>query len=162
MRKKHTYTSVFNTNRFILFCVIFAISMIFTVGTGIFIGGLFYFNILDFFAVAIFCAAPSITFALFDHTPGLKYFRDDRCNPWLSILAHYLMSLVLMMLAVFVLGFFEPFYSSPHWNISGKMFAQYTPGYVVFTIGMIVIDVRKTAIANNNLKKLKLNKRRLS
>ena len=161
MKRKNTYTSVFDTNRVILFCIIFTVSMIATLGVTILSGVPFYFNTIEFFAIFIFCVAPVVTFVLFDYTPGLKYFRDDRCNPWLSILAHYLISLGLIVLSVFVLSFFEPFYSTPNWIISRKVVFQYTPGYVVIILGMIIIDVRRTSIANSNLIKIKANKRSL-
>ena len=155
MKRRNMYKSVFDANRFILFCVIFTVSMIITMMLEMLIGGMFYLNIFDFFAIIIFCAAPVMALVLFDHTPGLKYFRDDRCNPWLGILANYLTSMGLIMLVVFVLGFFEPFSLHPHWSISRKIFVQYTPAYGVVMLGMVIIDINKIAKANGNLQKIK-------
>jgi len=162
VRKKHTYTSVFDVNRFVLFCVFFTVSIAINIVIASLLGDALNFGVLEFIALSITCAAPVVTFILFDYIPGLKYFRDDRCSPWLSFAAHYLISLTLIILPVFVLGFFEPFYSHPNWVVSGKIAASYTPSYAMFALGMIIIDVRKTAIANNNLRKIKINKRNLA
>jgi hypothetical protein len=155
MKKKKTL-SFFDTNPFVLFCVIFSVAMVVNglifhgLVLGIIFGEPFYFTIGHLIDTATLSAVPVVTIVLFGKVPLLKYFNDDNCSPWISVPVHYVISSALLLLFTFVIAHFEPAPAGVY--ISAIL--PYTQGYIVVVILAIVIEVRKISNVNRNLKKI--------
>jgi len=112
-----------------------------------------YFHIIN---SVIICSAPIMTILLFNHIPALKYFNNDDCSPWIYTPVHYLISSGLLMLSVFVLGLFVTIHIEAYRNV----IVAYTQGYIIVIFIAIIIDVHKVAVANKNLLKIQISRRR--
>jgi hypothetical protein len=148
--KKKTSLSFFDTNPFILFCVIFAVMIIVNVAIGILSNEAFYLGVGQLRDSAILCLAPIAALMLFKRVPFLKYFNDDDCSPWISVPTHYVISSAILLLATFAIARFEP---APAGAYISAIFS-YTQGYAVVVVLAIVIEIRKMSNVNKNLKKI--------
>jgi len=154
MRERKIQLSVFSSNRFILFCVIFTVNIMAEVGLSIFSGKAYYFGVYHVLNPFVICSAPIMTFLIFDHVPALKYFLNDDCKLWIYVLVHYLISSGVLMLSVFVLGLFVPMHADAYRNA----IISYTQGFIIVILCAIIIDFRKIAVANKNLRKIQARK----
>ena len=154
MRKKSIRLSVLNANPFVIFCIIFTVSIIVTVMSRILSGELHYISLIDTMDSFVICSAPIVTLVLFYRVPVLKYLSSDDCSRWISILVHYLISSGLLILSVFVMGLVMPVHADAYRNV----IVAYTRGYAMVILVAIIIDVRKVAVANKNLRKIQGSK----
>jgi len=153
--KKKTTLSFFDTNLFIMFCVIYAVMMIVSIAIGILSAESFYLSARQLIDQAIFCAAPVVTLALFRKAPFLKYFNDDDCSPYISVPTHYLISSAILLLAAFILARFDPVPISEYFSA----IITYTQGYVIVVVLAILMEIHKIANVNRNLRKIQESKK---
>jgi len=149
MKKKSTL-SFFDTNPFVIFCVIFAVMIIVNAAIGILSNEAFYLSVGQLRDLAILCIAPVVTLTLLKRVPFLKYFNDDDCSPWISVPVHYMISSAILLLSTFAIARFEP---APAEAYISAIFS-YTQGYIVVVILAVIIEIRKMSTVNKNLKKI--------
>jgi len=156
--KKKPALSLFDMNPFILFCVIFSVTIVINgliihgLVLGVILGEPFYLSIGHLLDSAVLSAVPVVTLVLFGKVPFLKYFNDDERSPWISIPAHYIISSVLLMLfgLVLTISRAEPVPPSEYLGLLGV----YTQGYIIVVLAAAILEFSKIASVNNNLKKI--------
>ena len=88
------------------------------------------------------CAIGALPLGLF------KYF--EKLSMWAIFPIHYIVSSGLVMLYVYICGFFETL----HPDAYRDMFRSVAIMYAIIVIGALIIDLTRTAGANKDLKKI--------
>ena len=151
MRKKSSL-AFFEMNPFVLFCVIYVITI--TIN-GVILGTLSnvqYISILHLLDNAILCGVPFLVFTLFRNVPFLKRFDGDDCSPWISVPVHYIISCLLLLVIYFTFAIIRsiPAVASDYLGLLG----MYTRGYVIVVLLAVTVQVYKVEKVNKNLKKI--------
>jgi len=151
LNKTNASLTAFEAHPLVLFCVFITVSIAITVVMTFLHGVEFILNIHWIIAMSIFCAAPVIAIVLLERIPPLQRFDDDACSLWISIPVHFVISVAIVLLGVFIWRFFEDMPAIAFRNAV----LTFLQGYSIIAIGAIIIDSRKTAAANKNLKKIR-------
>jgi len=152
MRKRYSFESMFDGNILVIFCVLFTVSMIFETIFSVIGGGTIHVSMIW---RTIWLSATLLPLALFQYLWKSHYIDERSYYFWVGIPMHYLISGGLLLLYLFIWGFFE--HLTP--NAYLITLANYTVGYMIVMGGAAVIHFMQTSRANKNLRKIQASQR---
>ena len=151
MRKLFSITSIIRLdghNSLVLFCIIYTVGMMCESILGSIVGA--PINIQFFIWSSVFYGSPILSSVIFNQIRKAYPTTEKVFSFCFGIPIHYLATCGLIMFFTFIQSFFIKI---PHWFYLIR-FIYSTVFYAIILIGSIVIDLRQTGIANENLKKI--------
>lgn len=150
MNKKLSFLSVFEAKPLMLFCVFFTISMFLNMIRSP-AEAVQYLSLFELaMSVAIICAAPIIPLMILNHDLVSERIEENKYGSVVALVLHFITSCGLVMLATIILMQFTPLPIGAYW----EAVFSYIQNYAVVMVLALVIDLRRTAIDNRNLKRI--------
>ena len=136
-KKRHSFHGLFEGNKVVLMCVLFAVNIVITAISGSLRGETADLSIEFVSWNFFYLTAPVLPLAIFQHLWESGRIKESDYLLWTGILLHFVISCGLILLYTFVRSFFEPL---PQ-NIYVITVLNYIVGYAVIFCGAVVIDL---------------------
>jgi len=149
MRERYFFDRLFKGNLFVVFCVIFTIGLMIQTISSIMLDE--ELDLVSSVATfALFTGAPITALAIPRFLLQINYINEKSYNFLDSILMHYIISCILLIIFIFILRIFIYLPQTPH----SDTLIFFTIGYIAVTVASMIICWIQTATANKNLKKI--------